>query len=414
MILSNMKRLIIFLFLSIFLLQIISADHQILPASFSVDNKTFSFSIQITDTDIESSAPLIVSNITKVNITLPGNMVFISGTNSTDSLSDFANNSFTLMWTNNSYVIGSSNGGDNIKYFSFNITINSTSPKKSNITVTTMNSTNIIRQNISITISDTTVPEVQLINPDDSVEEDSPGGITSFECSATDNLNLNTIGLYIYSNKTNETITVYNNNLNIKGISNDTIWNYTFNQNGNYIWNCFVNDSFGNNAWGTNRTIKINVIQACTQNWSCTNWGTCVSKVQTRICSDLNRCGNNLTKPNENQTCCTSQWNCTDWIPEKCPQNETQTRICSDLNDCSNATGKPSETNTCTYQNSTGIIVTIIIIAVVLIAGIIAALFFFRKKPTPPSPPISPAPYLPRPPQPPPSLNLPNQGYRPQ
>lgn len=42
---------------------------------------------------------------------------------------------------------------------------------------------------------------------------------------------------------------------------------------------------------------------SCTQSWNCTNWGACTSGVQTRLCRDLNNCGNEIGKPSESQSC---------------------------------------------------------------------------------------------------------------
>jgi hypothetical protein len=55
-----------------------------------------------------------------------------------------------------------------------------------------------------------------------------------------------------------------------------------------------------------NYTIRIEakeIIPLCNQNWSCTSWSSCSSQTQTRICSDINKCGNNTGKPAESQAC---------------------------------------------------------------------------------------------------------------
>ena len=43
--------------------------------------------------------------------------------------------------------------------------------------------------------------------------------------------------------------------------------------------------------------------QGCQESWTCGDWGQCVGGVQTRLCSDLNSCGTNISRPSESQTC---------------------------------------------------------------------------------------------------------------
>ncbi len=46
-----------------------------------------------------------------------------------------------------------------------------------------------------------------------------------------------------------------------------------------------------------------NVNPGCTENWQCSNYGDCISGMQTRTCNDLNNCGTTLSKPEEEQIC---------------------------------------------------------------------------------------------------------------
>jgi len=41
----------------------------------------------------------------------------------------------------------------------------------------------------------------------------------------------------------------------------------------------------------------------CTESWTCTDWSTCVSSLQTRTCTDSNACGTTATKPAVSQAC---------------------------------------------------------------------------------------------------------------
>ena len=41
----------------------------------------------------------------------------------------------------------------------------------------------------------------------------------------------------------------------------------------------------------------------CTEDWSCTEWTDCVNETQTRTCNDLNNCGTEKDKPEEEQYC---------------------------------------------------------------------------------------------------------------
>ncbi len=379
--------LLIFLFSFIMSLNFISSEHIISPPSFSVgiaEESQFTITINNSDAD----------NITEVNITLPSSLIFVNGTQSTNSVSEFTNTSDTLSWKNSSYVISSQDLGENVKDFSFNAI--STSLGDFNLTVKTTNSTSTIETKISLTIADTGNPEVTLINPSDGIEDND--GILIFECSATDNFELSTLTLYIWDSNNSE---IYKNSTNINGTSNETSWDYAFVSDGDYIWNCFVNDSSGNSDWASNRTITINTSPICTPNWSCTEWSECINNSQTRICTDLNSCNDLSDKPSETQSCipCVPNWDCTAWSPEECPKNETQTRICTDLNECGTEEGKPSESRTCSYEKKSSLI--FLIIGVLILFVVVLMLFLYLKNKnktsqasqTPPSQPFSKPPY---------------------
>ena len=87
----------------------------------------------------------------------------------------------------------------------------------------------------------------------------------------------------------------------------------------------------------------------CEEDWTCTEWSDCANDTQTRICTDLNECGTNNSKPTEIQECvipeeCVENWTCSEW--STC-FNKMQNRACIDLNDCGTLTNKPEETQEC-------------------------------------------------------------------
>lgn len=41
----------------------------------------------------------------------------------------------------------------------------------------------------------------------------------------------------------------------------------------------------------------------CVENWQCTEWTSCVNKITTRACNDLNNCGTTSNKPSESKAC---------------------------------------------------------------------------------------------------------------
>lgn len=43
--------------------------------------------------------------------------------------------------------------------------------------------------------------------------------------------------------------------------------------------------------------------EECVETWQCSDWGTCVSGIQTRTCTDLNVCNTTLEKPSETRQC---------------------------------------------------------------------------------------------------------------
>lgn len=121
----------------------------------------------------------------------------------------------------------------------------------------------------------------------------------------------------------------------------------------------------------------------CTPDWQCTIWSECIGKTQIRSCVDFNICGDNSTKPVEEQSCfqCTPNWECTTWQPEKCPKEEIQTKNCVDMNNCGTIIGKPAEIKSCTYEPySTWLFILIVIALILMIVADITLIIKQVKK----------------------------------
>jgi hypothetical protein len=55
-----------------------------------------------------------------------------------------------------------------------------------------------------------------------------------------------------------------------------------------------------------NRTPVNATVQQCQENWSCIDWSVCLNDVQTRTCTDKNKCGTTNSKPSLIRTCVVS------------------------------------------------------------------------------------------------------------
>ncbi len=99
-------------------------------------------------------------------------------------------------------------------------------------------------------------PTTTLNTPVDNYYNDTsdPVNIT-FNCSATDDIQLVNISLYI-TNSTNQSFSL-NQTTNISGISNSSQWILEL-VNGNYTWNCLTYDNASQGDWDINRSLKIN------------------------------------------------------------------------------------------------------------------------------------------------------------
>lgn len=72
-----------------------------------------------------------------------------------------------------------------------------------------------------------------------------------------------------------------------------------------------VTFTFMNRAGAVIDTFNVPLQQSstCTPAWSCTGFGACTNGTQTQVCTDLNNCGVNTSKPAESQSCSTSSTN---------------------------------------------------------------------------------------------------------
>ncbi|MBI5697833.1 MAG: S8 family serine peptidase, partial [Thaumarchaeota archaeon] len=89
----------------------------------------------------------------------------------------------------------------------------------------------------------------------------SPGNATlsnstnqTFTCNASSNTTLSNITLYIW----NSTGVLNTNTTNVNGTSNQSSFNYTLTQDGNYTWNCMANTTSGDSSFASaNYTLSI-------------------------------------------------------------------------------------------------------------------------------------------------------------
>jgi competence protein ComEC len=93
--------------------------------------------------------------------------------------------------------------------------------------------------------------------------------------------------------------------------------------------------------------------QKCIENWQCGDWSPCTSDyIQTRTCTDTNRCNTREFKPAEAQGCvytppCTENWQCDNW--SACTQSGIQSRACVDKNNCGTTNNRPASSQGCVY-----------------------------------------------------------------
>ncbi|MBU0456662.1 MAG: LamG domain-containing protein [Nanoarchaeota archaeon] len=110
---------------------------------------------------------------------------------------------------------------------------------------------------IIVLATDTTSPNVTLNSPADNYYNDTSNPVNvTFNCSATDNVYLMNISLYI-TNSNNQSFS-FNQTTSLSGTSGSAQWILSLG-NGNYSWNCLASDGGGYTDWGdANRSIMIN------------------------------------------------------------------------------------------------------------------------------------------------------------
>jgi hypothetical protein len=125
----------------------------------------------------------------------------------------------------------------------------------------------------------------------------------------------------------------------------------------------------------------------CIRNWSCSSFGTCLNRQQSRTCTDINACNVTTGRPSLTQTCspaCTSNWNCNNFTSE-CPNSGIRNRTCIDINNCGTSTGRPSLTETCEESPNnkrTTALIFIVIIGIIILFLIALLIHFILKKNT--------------------------------
>jgi len=132
----------------------------------------------------------------------------------------------------------------------------------------------------------------------------------------------------------------------------------------------------------------------CEEDWTCALWSPCSPDgTQSRVCTDLNSCGTEESRPAEKRSCtyvpsappCTEDWTCALWSP--CSPDGTQTRTCVERNNCGTAEDKPSERRSCTYVEprppvppSPAIPLAMPALILVIVAAVMIAVFVIRKR----------------------------------
>ncbi|MBR9691160.1 cadherin repeat domain-containing protein, partial [Candidatus Woesearchaeota archaeon] len=202
--------------------------------------------------------------------------------------------------------------------YSLNVTLNDTSNNPASSTMT-------------VTVNDITAPTWDTALANQSITE---GNSFSYDVDASDNVDVDT---YFINDTTNFAINA----------ANGTITNNTVLSVGTYWLNVSVNDT-SNNILSTLITVTVNTTptpsssggssstqecrdnrdndgdglidypddpgcsskydddetdEACTENWYCISWTSCVDNQQTRICEDWNACRTEILKPAEIREC---------------------------------------------------------------------------------------------------------------
>lgn len=110
------------------------------------------------------------------------------------------------------------------------------------------------------------------------------------------------------------------------------------------------------------------------QKWACTQFSDCENGFMRRMCTEVEECDSNMSKPEEIQACgCSEDWVCDEWGDSS---NECGTRICRDINNCGTSEDKPYIQKNCSFGRfiDKGWIIALFVLAIIVLV------IFFRKK----------------------------------
>jgi len=329
-----------------------------------------------------------------VNISAPvGVSVTSVGTNTLNE--SFVFGGQIISWSNSSGLIFNGTTGD----FWMNASMNQTG--SFNITVTTLDtSSNTNSTNLTVTISDTTPPSISFVvptPPNNSILDQSylPVNVT-----ASDNAGIENISIVLLYNHSS---TVINASFNP---SSPFFLNFTGLPNGNYSIGATANDTSGNINNTNYRYLTLNFTNSssvptvsCTENWTCSSWGTCSNLTKTQSCLtlvDSNNCNTTANKPlSLTQECtpsCSANWVCGNWTPDPCVSDQTQTRTCNDSNGCeqpknytrscssANSSSLNSQNQVKKTQNSSVSTAFIVIVVLIVISIVTVVVILMRLK----------------------------------
>ena len=222
-----------------------------------LSNGSHNYTVYASDTSNNPAAPQI-GNFSVIDVNPPASVTNL--TNQSAGLTwiywnwtNPSNIDFnkTIVYINGSNVQNTSNNYYNATGLDLNtnytITIH-TSDIYGNINNTDVNNT--------ASTLDYIPPTVILVSPEDNYANASELVNVTFECNATDDIDLVNISLYI-TNTSDEDFAL-NQTTNVSGTSNSSAWILELGK-GNYTWNCLAYDNASESGWGSeNRSLRIN------------------------------------------------------------------------------------------------------------------------------------------------------------
>lgn len=224
--------LFVFFFAGVFALHIVT-NSLTGTSSFGTINEELStlYNITLNNTDTGGAA-----NLTQLNITLPSNFSFVTGSaNLSVAGYVFVNTSSVLSFSNGTGLVLNSTR----HFFWFNAS--ASVPGNYNFTLITVNSSSVVYQNLSVLINDTTPPQPVSFNaPGATGYLNVSATAIAINASAYDEGTLGTINITLYNatvvlNSTNGSSNLASHFVNFTGLSE-----------GVYFVNISANDSNGN------------------------------------------------------------------------------------------------------------------------------------------------------------------------